>query len=157
MYVRENYSGGRLKRPKSGKVRSAPMSDHVVVALDTLSKREHWSAPDDLVFPSPTRGHLDDMAVRPAFYKALEAAKLPRVRLHDLRTPSGHRRLRSSPPWPCRRTWGTRTSLTTERYLHYVPAVEDAAKLTEVFGGESATPAKSSTATPTTGGAYRRR
>jgi hypothetical protein len=46
---------------------------------------------------------------------------------------------------------------TTERYVHYVPAVEGAAKLTEVFGGGSATPAKTSTATPTTGGAYRRR
>jgi len=25
---------------------------------------------------------------------------------------------------------------TTKRYLHYLPAVEDAAKLTEVFGSE---------------------
>ncbi len=44
-------------------------------------------------------------------WKALKDAKLPRVRGSTISaTPSAHRRLRSSPPSPCRATWDTRTS-----------------------------------------------
>jgi integrase len=140
VYVRENFSGKRLKRPKSGKVRSAPMSDDVVVALDKLSKRENYTAPDDLVFPAEGGGHLDDMAVRRAFYAALTAAKLKRVRFHDLRHTFGTQAAQKLSPVALQAYMGHAHFSTTERYLHYVPAVEDAAKLTEVFGGGSPTP-----------------
>ena len=136
VYVRENYSGGRLKQPKSGKVRSAPMSDDVVVALDTLSKREHFTGPDDLVFPAEGGGYLDDMAVRRAFYAALTAAELPRVRFHDLRHTFGTQAARKLSPVALQAYMGHAHFSTTERYLHYVSADEDAAKLTAAFSSE---------------------
>jgi hypothetical protein len=95
VHVRRNYTGSpkRVKAPKSGKVRSAPLVDEVRVALNGLSQRDYLDGPEDLVFPGPAGGHLDDMAVRRAFVKALEAAGLPRIRFHDasplLRHPGG--------------------------------------------------------------------
>ena len=130
------HSGKLLKRPKSGKVRSAPMSDDVMAALDGLSKREHWTAPDDLVFPAEGGGHLDDMAVRRAFYAALGAAKLPRVRFHDLRHTFGTQAAQELSATALQAYMGHAHFSTAERYLHYAPATEDAAKLTHAFGGE---------------------
>ena len=136
VHVCENYSGKLLKRPKSGKVRSPPMSDDVIAALDKLSRREHWTEPDDLVFPSPAGGYLDDMAVRRAFYAALQAAGLRRVRFHDLRHTFGTQAAQTLSPLALQTYMGHSNYSTTERYLHHIPAVEDAAKLTQVFGGE---------------------
>jgi integrase len=133
--VRENFSGKRLKVPKSGKVRSTPMSDDVMAALDGLSKREHYTEPDDLVFPAEAGGHLDDMAVRRAFYKALDDAKLPRVRFHDLRHTFGTMAAGKLSPVALQAYMGHAHYSTTERYLHHSPATEDAAKLTAAFGG----------------------
>ena len=46
------------------------MSDEVMAALDGLPQREHWAAPDDLVFAAAAGGHIDLMAVRRAFNDA---------------------------------------------------------------------------------------
>jgi integrase len=145
IHVRENFSGKRLKRPKSQKVRSTPMSDDVMTALDKLSRREDWTGPDDLVFPAADGDHLDDMAVRRAFYKALEAAGLHRVRFHDLRHTFGTVAAQKLPPVTLQAYMGHASYQTTERYLHHSPAVEDAAKLTEAFGGERRSPERSRT------------
>jgi integrase len=83
--VRRNYTDGREKAPKSGRVRSAPMVDEVVTALDGLSRREHFTKADDLVFCSVTGGHLEAWGMRRRFYAALERAGLPRIVFHDLR------------------------------------------------------------------------
>src|SRR5215208_532457 len=40
------FTDGREKVPKSKRVRSAPLVDEVMVALDGLSQREHFTAPD---------------------------------------------------------------------------------------------------------------
>jgi integrase len=50
--------------PKSGKVRSVPLMDHAARALDGLSRREPFTGPEDLVFPSPTGRHLEVGVIR---------------------------------------------------------------------------------------------
>ncbi len=142
VHVRENFSGKELKRPKSQKVRSTPMSDDVMIALAQHFTRdpEHEPAPDDLVFPGPDGDYLDDMAVRRAFVKALKAAGLREVRFHDLRHTFGTVAASSGmAPVALQAYMGHASYRTTERYLHHSPAVEDAAKLTAAFGGELAT------------------
>jgi integrase len=148
VHVRENFSGKELKRPKSQKVRSTPMSEDVMIALAQHFTRnpEHEPGPDDLVFPGPDGDYLDDMAVRRAFYKALKDAGLRRVRFHDLRHTFGTMAAGTLSPTALQAYMGHASYRTTERYLHHSPAVEDAAKLTAAFGGAAAqnTPAKES-------------
>jgi integrase len=50
VFVRRNFTGGQERVPKSGKVRSVPMVDQALVALDGLSRRGAHVAPDSLVF-----------------------------------------------------------------------------------------------------------
>ena len=83
--VRRSYTWGAEGAPKSGKVRSVPLSDQPARALERLSRRELWTSDDDLVFVSATGGFIDESALRRRFYKALKAAKLARMRFHDLR------------------------------------------------------------------------
>lgn len=58
MFVRWNYTAGERRRAKSGKVRSVPLIDQAARALDRLSRREHFTGPDDLVFCSETGAFL---------------------------------------------------------------------------------------------------
>ncbi len=139
VHVRENFSGGKLKRPKSQKVRSTPMSDDVMMALAQHFGRdpEREPGPDDLVFPGPDGDYLDDMAVRQAFYRALDAAGLRRVRFHDLRHTFGTVAAAGGMPMTALQGYmGHASYRTTERYLHHAPAIEHAALLTAAFGGE---------------------
>jgi integrase len=129
VHVRSNFTSKRLKTPKSGRVRSAPLVDEVMAVLDGLSKRGYLDGPDDLVFAAPAGGHLDDMAVRRAFYTSLETAGLRRIRFHDLRHSFATLAVQH---WELPRVqayMGHAHISTTERYIHFTPAVEDAAVL----------------------------
>jgi integrase len=93
MHVRENFADRRVTTTKSGKVRSLPLADQVAVALDGLSKREHFKQPGDLVVPNAYGRHLDDKEIRQAFYGALKRASLGHKRegpdpfvFHDARS-----------------------------------------------------------------------
>src|SRR5688572_18635649 len=94
LHVRRNLPAGSTEEdtPKSHRARSVPLSDQAMVALDGLSRREHFTGADDLVFASVVGFHLNDDVVRDAFYAALEAADLGFLRakaepivFHDLR------------------------------------------------------------------------
>ena len=94
LHVRRNLPSGTFEEdtPKSHRVRSVPLSDQALVALDDLSRREHFTVDDDLVFPNQVGGHLLDDQVRHAFYAALDTAGLGHLRakqdpmiFHDLR------------------------------------------------------------------------
>ena len=50
VHVRRSYTRGQPGPPKSGKVRSVPLIDQAAVPLDGLSRREHFTGDDDLVF-----------------------------------------------------------------------------------------------------------
>jgi hypothetical protein len=60
------------------------------------------------------------------------------VRFHDLRHTFGTMAAGTLAPVALQAYMGHAHYSTTERYLHHSPAVEDAAKLTAAFGGESA-------------------
>ena len=125
---------GVEKAPKSGKVRSSVLVDEVITALDRLSRREMFTAPADLVFCTPLGEHLSDGMMRRRFYDALDAAGLPRVRLHDLRHSFGTLAVQAFPITDVQGYLGHAHITTTMRYVHHSPGHDDAAKLQRVLG-----------------------
>jgi len=150
LHVRRNLPAGTSEEdtPKSHRVRSVPLSDQAVVALDALSRREHFTGPDDLVFGTVVGGHLNDDDVRDAFYDALEAAELGHLRakddpivFHDLRHTFGTTCAAKGIDLVKIQKWMGHANIeTTMLYLHYVPQHDDAAGLTAAFSVESVPP-----------------
>jgi integrase len=136
LHVRRNYTDKREKRPKSGKVRSAPMADDVMRALDGLSRRGHLTEPDDLVFPGAQGGHGDEWVIRRRFYAALDRAGLPRIRFHDLRHCFATLAVQAFPISDVQGYLGHAHISTTMRYVHHTPAVEHAARLSAALAGD---------------------
>lgn len=65
VHVRRNVpAGGSERVPKSGKVRSVPLVDRAAQVLDDLSRREHWTSPDDFVFPNALGAPFDHNRLR---------------------------------------------------------------------------------------------
>lgn len=134
VFVRRNFTGGQERSPKSGKVRSVPMVDQTLVALDGLSRRETNVAPDSLVFGDEWGRHLYDYTIRNGFYEALAAAGLSALRVgedpivfHDLRHTFGTRMAAAGVPMRTLQEWmGHRDIGTTQRYADYAPAHEAA-------------------------------
>jgi integrase len=92
LHVQRNYVEGVEDTPKSHRRRSVPLSDQALVALDTLSRRERFTGPDDLVFGNEVGEHGSGDTTRDGLYDALEAAGLSDLRqthepivFHDLR------------------------------------------------------------------------
>jgi len=97
--VRRSYARARagreaqFGRPKSKRSsRSVPMHDRVGAELERHFQASNYQADDDLVFCHPhTGGPLDSSNVLARFKDALDAAKVRRVRFHDLRHTFGTR------------------------------------------------------------------
>lgn len=53
--------------PKSGSVRSVPLSDPAAVILDRVSRREEFTRKSDLVFPAAKGQHSDASVLRKAY------------------------------------------------------------------------------------------
>jgi hypothetical protein len=84
--LRRSYTRAQFKPyPKGRRRRSVPMIDQIIPPLDRLSRREHFTGPDDLVFVNVTGGVIDESALRRRFWAALDRGGLKRVRMHDLR------------------------------------------------------------------------
>src|SRR5206468_752968 len=79
VHVQRNITRDREDVPKSGKVRSVPLIDRAARALDESSRRNHFTRPDDRVFPSAIGEAFDDNGIRDRFYEALKAAGLKRI------------------------------------------------------------------------------
>jgi integrase len=156
LHVQRNYVEGIEDTPKSHRRRSVPLSDQAVVALDALSRRELFTAPDDLVFGNEMGEHVDDDLVRDGFYAALCAAGLGYLReladpivFHDLRHSFGTRCAASGIDLRKIQAWmGHAQIQTTMRYLHYVPAHDDAARLTSAFTAKTGTQTGTELANP---------
>ena len=58
--IRHSYVMRHEDAPKSGRVRSVPMTDQVARALDGLSRRDGWTGADDLVFVSHAGEYIED-------------------------------------------------------------------------------------------------
>lgn len=136
LQVRRNYTDGREKAPKSGRVRSAPMVDEVVTILDGLSRREFFTGPGDLVFPGTGGGHECGWSLRRRYYAALERAGLPRLRFHDLRHCFATIAVQRLPLSTVQGYLGHAHIATTMRYVHHTPAARDVALLSEAIRAE---------------------
>ena len=121
---------------KSGKVRSVPMVDQLIPHLDRLSRRSHFTAPDDLVFVNGCGGAVEESALRRRFWKALDRAGLERVRLHDLRHSYGSLAVRAYRLDEVRAYMGHADLAMTMRYVHHVPAHDAAERLSAVLADD---------------------
>jgi integrase len=131
--VRASYAGGALTTPKSGKVRSVPLAPEVAAALAKLSRREHFTGDDDLVFPGEVGSYLDGSALRRRYKESLEKAALRPLRFHDLRHTFGTRMIAKADIRRVQEWMGHADIQTTMRYLHYAPREEDAQLVAEAF------------------------
>ncbi len=145
VHVRRGFVAGNFDVPKSRKVRSVPMVDQVLIALDGLSRREHFTRHDDLVFPNALGDPFDDGATRLRFYAALKDAGLGRLRekdppivFHDLRHTFGTLAVQVFPLSDVKAMMGHENIETTMIYVHHVPQHDAAAKLSQALRTDSA-------------------
>jgi integrase len=145
--VRTSFSSGALTTPKSGKVRAVPLAPDVASALAELSRREFWTADDDLVFVGPSGGYLDGWALRRRYKRAQASAGLRPLRFHDLRHTFGTRMIGEADIRRVQEWMGHADVQTTMRYLHYAPREEDAMLVARAFRVEGApTPVRAAAA-----------
>jgi integrase len=132
VHVRRSYVTGQDEMPKSGQVRSVPMTDQVMVVLDRLSRRGLFAAEHDLVFPNAVGEHLDGSALRRRFYAAMDRAELKRIRF-DLRHTFGTLAVQAFPLTDVKAFMGHADISTTMIYVHHVPQHDAAEKLSAVL------------------------
>lgn len=139
VHVRRSWSQAAKaeKAPKSGKVRSVPLVPNLIGPLDRLSRREHFTGEDDLVFVGESGGHLCGWTVRRRYVAALKRAGLRQVRFHDLRYCFGSVAVRAFPLSDVQAMLGHAHVTTTMRYVHHRPGADDAAKLAAAFAGDA--------------------
>lgn len=137
LLVRRNLTYGHETTSKSGRIRSVPLSDQVIAALDGLSRRDSFTAPGDIVFCNEVGAPLDDSIIRRRFYETLKRAGLRRLRFHDLRHVFGTMAAQAFPVPDVQAMLGHADMATTQRYLHYTPNPDAAARLSKLFGATS--------------------
>jgi integrase len=137
VHVRRSYTHGAVGDPKSGRVRSVPLIDQAARALDGLSRREQFTGPDDLVFVDELGGHVDDWRLRRRFHAALAKAKLPKLRLHDLRHTFGTIAVQAFPLSDVKAYMGHADIATTMIYVHHVPQTDAAERLSRIVAETS--------------------
>jgi integrase len=138
--VQASFTQGQSGPPKSGKVRSVPMTDHAAKALDQLSRREQFTGPDDLVFCSEVGEHRDDSMIRRMFYTTLTEAGFEHLRqgprpfrFHDLRHTFGTLAVKAWPISDVQAYMGHADIQTTMIYVHHQPRTAAAAELTKLI------------------------
>jgi integrase len=157
VHVLRNFTRGQEGTTKGKRRRSVPLADQALVALDGLSRREHFTAPTDLVFCTETGERLSGDTIRSGFYAALDAADLGHLRYivppseenpggvlrddpiipYDLRHTFGSLAVRKAPLSDVQAWMGHQDISTTMRYVHYVPQHAAAARLTAAFEPDS--------------------
>ncbi|HME03343.1 MAG TPA: site-specific integrase [Solirubrobacteraceae bacterium] len=142
LHVRRAWSQAARaeKAPKSGKVRSVPLVAELVGPLDQLSRREHFTGEDNLVFCTALGAHLDGWTLRRRYDAALKRAGLRGIRFHDLRHCFGSVAVRAFPLSDVQAMLGHAHVTTTMRYVHHRPGADDAARLSSAFAGEDVSP-----------------
>jgi integrase len=141
VHVRRSFTADAFGAPKSQRVRSVPMSDQVARVLDELSRRQEGTRPDDLVFSPGFNVPFYDDTVRKRFYVALEAAGLGRLRakedpivFHDLRHTFGTLAVQAFALSDVKAMMGHADISTTMIYVHHVPQIDAAARLSALLG-----------------------
>ena len=134
--VARAMSAGVEGSTKSRRFRPVPLADQAAIELKGLSRRQHFTGRDDLVFCRPDGGPLDRTAVRSRFVRAEKKAGVKVRRFHDLRHTFGSLAVRTFDVVTVKEMMGHSKLATTERYLHSKPRSDDAAKLTSAFGDQ---------------------
>ena len=118
---------------KGRRVRSVPMSANVRQALWSFCQDKHG---DELVFEREAKPGepICGTSLSRRFKSASKRAGLPPIRLHDLRHTFGTQAIRVFKIHEVQRLMGHRHITTTERYLHYAPDSDGAARLTDLWG-----------------------
>jgi integrase len=136
--VRRNIpQHGVEKVPKSGKIRSVPLTDRVGEVLDGLSRRQHWIGELDRVFVNELGGPFDAGHVRERFHKARQRAGIDYLRFHDLRHTFGTLAVRVFPLTDVKAYMGHADVQTTMIYVHHVPQHDAADKLSAALRAET--------------------
>jgi integrase len=121
--------------PKSHKVRTVPLVDQAFVELERLSRRPHFTRPDDLVFCNVVGEHMDGSALFRRYRKAARAAGLRDLPFHDLRHTFGT--IAIAQPgvsvYDIKVWMGHANVATTEKYLHHAPQASAAERLSRAF------------------------
>lgn len=134
--VVHNIVRGQRTSPKSGKVRSIPLAQQVVAALEALHESSPWTRPTDPVFADFATGQpVARTPLMERYRKALIAAGLdPAFRFHDLRHTFGTSlAMGGIDPVTIQQYMGHADMATTQRYMHYAPAADEAARIARVF------------------------
>jgi integrase len=124
---------------KGRRVRSVPMSDNVRAVLWPYCERR---AGDALVFEHEAKPGepICGSGLYRRFRNAAKRADLPVLRFHDLRHSFGTQAIRAFNIHEVQRMMGHRHIATTERYLHYAPNPEAAAKLSGLWSDDEGAP-----------------
>ncbi len=124
---------------KGRRTRSVPMSANVRRVLLPFCEGKTG---EELVFQSESKPGepICGVSLYRRFLSASKRAGLPRLRLHELRHTFGTQAIRVFKVHEVQRLMGHRHITTTERYLHYSPDAEGAAKLTALWGERDGAP-----------------
>jgi integrase len=136
--VARAMSAGIESSTKSGHTRRVPLADQAAAALDRMSRREHFTTPNDLVFCNVYGRPLDDSALRRRYRRAQSAAGVRPLRFHDLRHTFGSLlAMRGVDVVTIKDAMGHSALATTSRYLHARPASERAQAFTAAFAADA--------------------
>ncbi|MGA9857927.1 MAG: site-specific integrase [Solirubrobacteraceae bacterium] len=137
LVVRRAVSGDvEVSSTKSRRAREVPLPRQAAVALDRLSRRSDFTAPDDYVFVNRLGRRLDASALRRRFERARDAAGLEPLRFHDLRHTYGSLLVAGGIDLASvKAAMGHARIATTERYLRARPAGELADRFTAALSG----------------------
>jgi len=136
--VQRSFSHGHWDTPKSHKVRYIDMSDGLYTALkkrcEVRDKRlvcgSHRSKKIYLVFPNRKGGPINDNTFRRGvFYKLLAQAKMPQIRIHDIRHTYASLLLQVGAPihYVKEQLGHSSITMTVDLYGHCQPSVNRAA------------------------------
>ena len=142
LHVYNSYSLGTLTAPKSGLTRTVPMAEQVQELL-TVHRKAVPHDRGDLVFPGERAEYLDGAALRRRYKKALEKAKLRKLRFHDLRHTFGSIAIDQATIVQVQAWMGHADVQTTMKYMHHRSRAGDARLLSAAFrprGKRLATP-----------------
>ena len=132
LHVYSSYSLGTLTAPKSGLTRTVPMAEQVREALEAQLERVPHER-GDLVFPGERAEHLDGAALRRRYKKALDKAKLRKLRFHDLRHTFGSIAINQATIVQVQAWMGHADVQTTMKYMHHRSRAGDARLLSAAF------------------------
>ncbi len=123
--VTRAMSAGIESSTKSGHTRRVPLARQAGAALDRMSRRPHFTSPDDRVFCNELGRPLDDSALRRRYRRAQAAAGVRPLRFHDLRHTFGSLlAMNGVDVVTIQKAMGHSALATTGRYLHARPAAE---------------------------------